>query len=116
MPPLEVQLWKRGWWFVFTWVLFYRGAVEPSGTAITTGAWHFLVGTYNGTQVCMSVDESLPGSCVTSTIAIGINPGHAYIDMRANGSRKTALTINQVRVYNCGMTSTQVSTAYAAGH
>ena len=92
-------------------------AIEYAATGATSvadGHWHYLVGTYNGSQVCLYVDGVAAGACQTAgtiyystdLVAIGRDGGAAggYFTGR----------IDEVAIYGRALTAAEVQAHYAA--
>lgn len=87
--------------------------VISSGGAISTGSWHHLVATYDGSNMRFYVDGTLRGG--PTAIATGVaNSGTMYIGcLGASGFMNGA--IFGVALYPVALSSTQVANHYAWG-
>lgn len=103
---------------------FTQGALTykelQSTAAISSGAFHFLVGTYDGTTLKIYIDGSLD----SSTASFSGNPdaptGHFTVgSILASGSFVPASfmngTVQGLFIANRAITSTEVTTAYNSG-
>ncbi len=90
-------------------------AYESPGFAPNTGQWYYVVGTYNGVDICLYVDASLVG-CNTASGGLQssslplIIGGDSYSSHRNyNGS------LANVQLYNKSLSASEVSTLYFEG-
>ena len=76
-------------------------------TTITDGNWHYLVGTFDGSNLKMYVDGILEATTAdASTVMTGSNP--LYLGTSA-GSNKYNGSMDEVSVWNTALTSTQIT-------
>jgi Concanavalin A-like lectin/glucanases superfamily len=85
------------------------------GNPVTDGVWHHLVGTYDGSNVCMYVDGERRGCAAAGKIyyqpdlvAIGRDGG--FNGSYFNGS------IDEVAIYGAALSPAQVQSHFAAAH
>ncbi|MGH7237479.1 MAG: LamG domain-containing protein, partial [Candidatus Saccharimonadales bacterium] len=78
---------------------------------ITTGAWHFIAVTMNGTSVTHYLDGSPNGTGTIST-NIANGSGHAIIGNRSDGATKTNGYIDDVRLYNRALSPAEIQALY----
>jgi hypothetical protein len=87
-------------------------AVGPA--AVDDGKWHYLVGTYDGSQVCLYVDGALAGSCA---VAAPIHYAGDLVAIGRDGSANGGYfngSIDDVAIYSRALTSTDVRAHFAA--
>ena len=83
--------------------------------SVADGHWHYLVGTYNGSQVCLYVDGVAAGAChaagaiyySSDMVAIGRDGGYA-------GNYFTG-RIDEVAIYGRALTAAEVQGHYTVG-
>jgi len=86
-----------------------------SNAVATTGSWTLLTGVYNGTTMYLYINGVLYGSTVTQT-NVGATSAPLRIGQQKNGSgRWFNGSIDDVRVYNRALSSSEVAALYAAG-
>jgi hypothetical protein len=85
------------------------------GNPVTDGAWHHLVGTYDGANTCIHVDGVRLGCAAASKmyyqpdqVAIGRDGG--FSGSYFNGS------IDEVAIYGAALSPAQVQSHFAAAH
>jgi hypothetical protein len=97
--------------------IFDANATEYTarGNPVTDGAWHHLVGTYDGSNVCIYVDGQRLGCAAAGKVyyqpdqvAIGRDGG--FSGSYFNGS------IDEVAIYDAALSQTQVQSHFAAAH
>jgi hypothetical protein len=76
----------------------------------TTGAWHYVAGTYDGSQLSIYVDGALANSAA-ATGAIATTTDNLYVGTKAAGTAGTFFhgVIDDVRVYSRGLTAAEVA-------
>ena len=83
-------------------------------TSVADGHWHYLVGTYNGSQVCLYVDGVAAGACQTAgtiyyssdMVAIGRDGGYA--------GNYFAGRIDEVAIYGRVLSAAEIQGHYTA--
>jgi len=96
-----------------------RDVASISASAINDGTWHHLVGTYDGGTVAMYVDgsqvasTSASGSIVDQDTSTDLNAYLGSAKFTEDGSKNSDL--DDPRVYDKGLTSTEVSNWYNNG-
>ncbi|MBL0144540.1 MAG: LamG domain-containing protein [Chitinophagaceae bacterium] len=76
-------------------------------TTITDGNWHYLVGTYDGTDLKIYVDGVLEATTADVSVPMtGANP--LYIGTSA-GSSKLNGSLDEVSIWNTALTATQIN-------
>ena len=101
-----------GWWTG-------SSNIAQSAGAINNGAWHHLVGVYTTGHVALYLDGSLAqqisvGATTSTPSTLTIGGGNASSGY-ANGPTASANgSVAKVALYNYALTSTQVSSHYAA--
>jgi hypothetical protein len=93
------------------------GVVTVSGYAYTAqttplslGRWYHAVGVYDGSQIMLYLDGTMPVPAVAVTGAIA-NTTHPLYVGRYSASYANVL-IGEVRVYNCPLSATEISQIY----
>lgn len=89
------------------------GTTNSQGPALTSNAWHHLVASYDGANIRVYAD----GALVAGPTAASIAPtyGGLFIGQLGNSTDWFAGSVDEVAVYGVALSSTQVSTHYAAG-
>lgn len=91
-------------------------ASPDPGTAIWNGNWHFVVGTYDGSNVRLYVDGTQvgSGSPLTGPIGYGLPDGNDLFIGHYDGcpAHDFAGTIDEPTVWSTALTPTQISYAY----
>ena len=106
---INFQVWSGG---------AYRLATSATG-AIDIGNWHHLVGTYDGTSVVVYLD-GVANATTAYTGVISYPTNNALCigaDAGANntactGNRRVNGTIDDVAIWNVGLTSAEIATLY----
>ncbi len=81
---------------------------------VNDGQWHHVVGTYDGAQICLYVDGTLDVSSKTIGGSIKINDHAVLIGENAEKpERFWNGLIDDVRVYNYGLSADEVAAIYA---
>jgi len=101
---------------------FYFGVTSGGGhingdTVVGAGEWHHVCGTYDGEYMRLYVDGiEEPGSPVARSTGISLNGYHVYIGNNAEeNDRYWDGLIDDVRLYNCPLTATEVYDLFMAG-
>jgi predicted ribosomally synthesized peptide with SipW-like signal peptide len=84
-----------------------------AGTGVWDGNWHHIVGTYDGANVRLYVDDALVGGAVT-TQSIAYNTDKFYIGSYDNGYYFSGL-VDEVRVYSRDLNASEILERYNAG-
>ena len=111
---IKLQVWdfNQLWFRVFN----AAGGVEantPKWT-IGTGAWHYVVGTYNGSYANLYVDGALFGT--GSLVANAFNVGSPHLNIGVGfGSYFIKGAIDEVQVYNRELSAVEVQGNFQAG-
>ncbi len=85
---------------------------------LTVGTWYHLVGTYDGTTMELFINNVSQGTAPASGSGTqAVATGFAILnspDFTSVGSQPTSGLVDEVRVYNRAISSTEVSALYAA--
>jgi hypothetical protein len=81
--------------------------------AISTGSWHLVVGTYDGTNARIYVDGALQSTSATSG-ATNLS-GLLYVGDNFGNSNFWKGLIDDVRVYNRVLSASQIAALYSGG-
>jgi hypothetical protein len=90
------------------------GYAAQGPSSVTDGKWHYLVGTYNGHQVCVYVDGTLAGSCAP---AGAVHYAADQVAIGRDGSAPDGYftgSIDDVAIYPKFLTAADVSAHFAA--
>ena len=101
---IHMSIWGSG----ETWI-----NTPASTTRVDDGEWHHIVGTSDGTTLCLYVDGVLEASIESGTINNLI--GNVYIGARATGTSGWNGKIDDVRIYNTALTPYYVKLLYNNG-
>lgn len=100
---------------------FYLSGVTEldAGPVPSTVVWHHIVGTYNGSTSSVYVDGVLLGSESPGQVVIPASSDNLYIGTRAACSISASNCfdglIDEVRIYNRGLSATEVARLYQSG-
>lgn len=89
----------------------YESNTPITPSYFTDGAWHFVVGTYDGTQFKVYADGALLGTTAVSG-AIGTNASPLYIGSSKGVSEFFSGKIDEVRIHNRVLTSSEIAYLY----
>lgn len=107
------------------WVVvgsFYRfdigdgiGGKTLAGGGIPAAGWHYVVGTFNGSQLSLYIDGTLEATA-TYIGAIATTANSLYIAQNNNNASQVfGGLIDDVRVYDRALTAPQIQAMYSAG-
>lgn len=94
-----------------------NGGGATTAVAMTTGAWHHLVATYNGTTVTFYLDGAAQAGAFAPAGGMAI-PGSPSLNLAAgtNPSNYYGGSLDEAAFYAGAMSSTRISAHYSAGH
>jgi hypothetical protein len=78
---------------------------------VTANVWNHVVGTYNGTTAAIYINGVQAGTCAM-TGSTGTNTNHFDIGAADLGTSPYSGTLDEVAVWNKGLTATEVATLY----
>lgn len=84
-----------------------------SAATFNDGNRHHLVGTYDGTQFRLYVDETLAAGPTTASLPTGASV--VYVAERGNNTLRFAGTVEKVAVYSGVLSTTRITAHYNAG-
>ncbi len=88
--------------------------VDGGGNTVSFGAWHHIVGTWDGTTIKTYIDGSLNQSAVVAKTFSGISPLAFNIGATSSTLRLFNGQINDARVYNRALSAAEVQALYNA--
>ncbi len=85
-------------------------ATATSADGVANGDWHFVVGTYDGANVCIYMDGTLRGSASLTGAINTVNTGNVYIGREFAGYPTVYIngTISDIRVYGRALNPSEV--------
>jgi RHS repeat-associated protein len=93
--------------------LLHNAASISSGVTPQVGRWYHLVGTWDGTNLRIYVNDAVTST--TTTGAAGSGASNFEVGAYANGGGMVAGDIDEVAVYNAALSSTRVTAHFGAG-
>lgn len=91
--------------------------VSATGAAISTGAWHFIVGTYDGTNLRLYTDGALDATTATA-VAMANTGATPQIGQGQDGTATPQWFyggVSEVSVWGAALTAAQILALYTAG-
>ena len=87
-------------------------------TTLTTGGWHFLVATYDTTDMHVYFDGVLDDGPLLGAVPDSVpdNSIPLQIGARGNGAYKFNGTIDNVMIFNKALTPEEIAALYNAGN
>jgi hypothetical protein len=86
-----------------------------TGAALSTGAWHHLVATYDGTSLRMYVDGALYGGPTAATWTPSYSTGNASFGAATSSVNFLAGSIDECAIYPTALSSARVSAHHTQG-
>jgi hypothetical protein len=94
---------------IYVWA--YGGATLIQGPAVTTGAWHHVVYTYDGAgNQALTIDGVRTTATATNPTT---TPSYAYLGTYSPNNELYGGALDEVRVYNTVLTTAQIAQLYA---
>jgi len=86
-----------------------------SSNRVDDNLWHNIVGTYDGNNIGLYVDGVKQGTDAIYVGAINTIGNGTYIGARAVGSERFTGSLDDARIYNAALSSSQIKQNYIAG-
>jgi hypothetical protein len=90
---------------------FFMGTL----TSFTPNSWEHIVHTYDGTNLCVYRNGIIVGTCSSSTLAPGTNPGILTFGSRSGGGNHWNGMLDEIRIYTAAMPVSYIQKRYVEG-
>lgn len=91
------------------------GGTAVVGTALTTGAWHHIVGTYDGSNERLYVDGTLVAGPTAPGVTVNIGTTGLAIGAQVTAANYFNGSLDEVAVYSGALSQTKVTNHYTIG-